>query len=88
MQKVRGSGPGLPGLTPRIHDAQATKSKVSGASTLAIKPMGGVNQSAKQRVPVAPQFSDIDIITTKHLKKDKSCNRIFWNISYFEIWLS
>ena len=31
----------------------------NGACTLALKPMGGVNQSLKQRVPVAPQNGDI-----------------------------
>ena len=39
-----------------------------GASTLALKPMGGVNWSPKQRVPVAPQNGDI--VTAKlFLKK-------------------
>ena len=33
----------------------------NGASTLALKLMGGVNRSPKQRVPVAPQNSDIAI---------------------------
>ena len=40
-------------LTLRIHYTQATAS--DGASTLALKPMGGVNRSPKQRVPVSPQ---------------------------------
>ena len=34
---------------------QLTLSTGNGASTLALKPMGGVNQSLKQSAPVAPQ---------------------------------
>ena len=43
--------------------AQVTESTSDGVSTLALKPLGGVNRSPKQRVPVAPQNSDI--VTTK-----------------------
>ena len=46
--------------------AQATESTGDDASTLALKPMGGVNRSPKQRVPVAPQNGDI---VTAKLKK-------------------
>ena len=42
-----------------IHYAQATEGTGDGAPTLALKPMGGVNQSLKQKVPVAPQNGDI-----------------------------
>ena len=34
---------------------------------VALKPMGGVNQSPKQRVPVLPQNGDI--VTTKKCEK-------------------
>ena len=47
--------PGQSELTPRIHYVQVTGGAGNGASTLALKPMGGVNRSLKQRVPVAPQ---------------------------------
>ena len=40
-------------------NAQATESAGDAASTLALKPMGRVNQSPKQRVPVAPQNGDL-----------------------------
>ena len=46
-------------LIPRIHYVQVTSSPGDGASTLALKPMDGVNQSPKQRVPVAPQNGDL-----------------------------
>ena len=55
-------------LTPRIHYGQVTESAGNGVSTLTLKPMGGVNWSPKQRVPVAPQ--DGDIVTTIFLKKN------------------
>ena len=42
---------------------QVTESAGDGTSTLALKPMGGVNRSPKQRVPVASQNDDI--VTTK-----------------------
>ena len=38
---------------------QVTESADDGASTVALKPMGGVNRSPKQRVPVAPQNGDL-----------------------------
>ena len=47
--------PGQSELTPRIHSAQVTESADDGASTLALKPIGRVNRSPKQRAPVAPQ---------------------------------
>ena len=53
-------------LTHRIHYAQVISSTGNGASTLALKPMGGVNQSLKQRVPLAPQNGNI---VTAKLKK-------------------
>ena len=56
-------------LTPRIHYVQVTESAGNGASTLALKPMGGVNWSPKQRVPVAPQ--NVDIVTENSFKKKK-----------------
>ena len=40
---------------------QATLSAGSGASTLALKPMGRVNQSLKQRVLVVPQNGDLSL---------------------------
>ena len=46
-------------LTPRIHYAQLASSAGNAASTLTLKPMGGVNLSLKQRVPVAPQNGDL-----------------------------
>ena len=44
----------------------------SGASTLALKPMGGVNQSQKQRAPVASQNGEI--ITAKIFLKNFGLN--------------
>ena len=44
---------------PRIHYTQARESTGDGVSTLGLKPMGGVNQSPKQREPVAPQNGDL-----------------------------
>ena len=54
-------------LTLRIHYVQTTSSAGNGASTLALKPMGGVNQSPKQRVSVALQNGDF--VTAKYLFK-------------------
>ena len=48
---------------------QVTEGAGNGAPTLALKPMGRVNQSPKQRVPVAPQNGDI--LTAKKKKKKK-----------------
>ena len=59
--------PGQPELTQRIHYVQASESTGDGASTLALKPMGRVNGSPKQRVPVAPQNGDT--VSTKNYKK-------------------
>ena len=39
--------------------ASDTESTGDGASTLALIPMGRVNQSPKQRVPMTPQNGDI-----------------------------
>ena len=52
-------------LTTRIDYVKATESAGDGASTLALKPMGGVNQSPKQKTPVAPQNGDIAKIKKK-----------------------
>ena len=49
---------------------QVAESACDGASTLALKPMGGVNQSPKQRVPMAPQNGDI--VTAEKLKKTET----------------
>ena len=49
---------------------QATESAGNGASTLALKPVGGVNRSPKQRVPVDPQNGDI--ATAKEFLKKKT----------------
>ena len=49
------SWPGKSEWTLRIHYVQVIESAGYGASTLALTPMGGVNQSPKQRVPVVPQ---------------------------------
>ena len=49
-----------------IHYAQVTESAGDVASTLALKPMGRVNWSPKQRAPVAPQNGDF--VSTKNLK--------------------
>ena len=38
---------------------EATEHEGDGTSTLALKPIGGVNRSPKQRAPVAPQNGDI-----------------------------
>ena len=52
-----------PELTLRIHYAQGTLNTNDRASILTLKPMGRVNQSPKQRVPVDPHL--------KHLKHFK-----------------
>ena len=49
---------------------QATESTGNGVSMLALKPMGRVNQSPKQRVQVARQNGDI--VTAKIKKKKKN----------------
>ena len=71
MREVRGSHPAwgihslLPGsITHKWHHVQ-----VYDASTLALKPMGGINQSLKQRAPVAPQNGDLS--PQKIFKKKK-----------------
>ena len=63
------SRPGKSELTLRIHYVQATESAGHGASILALKPMGGVNQSTKQEAPMTPQNDDI--VTAKKKKKKK-----------------
>ena len=55
MREVHGSGQSW----LRIHYTQMTPSVGHGASTLALKPMGRINQSLKQRVPVALQNGDL-----------------------------
>ena len=52
----------------RIHYAQTTERADNGASTLALKPVGRVNGSLKQRVPESPQTGDI--VTAKIKKKN------------------
>ena len=52
-----------------IHYAQATSSAGNGASSLALKPIGGLNQSLKQRAPVAPQNGDLSL---QKLKKSRA----------------
>ena len=51
----------------RMHYMQVTERVGNGASTLALKPIGRVNLSPKQRVPVAQQNGDI--VTTKKFTK-------------------
>ena len=46
---------GKPGLTLKIYYVQVTESTGDGASTLPLKTLGRVNQTPKQRAPVAPQ---------------------------------
>ena len=46
MQVESNTGDGVSTMTSNTGD---------GVSTLALKPMGGVNQSTKQKAPVAPQ---------------------------------
>ena len=46
-----------------------TESAVDGASTLGLEPIGGVNQSSKQRVPVARENGNI---VTANLKEKKA----------------
>ena len=46
--------PGQSELTPQV-----TSSAGDGASTLALKLMGGVNRSPKQRAPMVPQNGDL-----------------------------
>ena len=60
-----------------------TSSTGNGASTLALKAMDRINQSPKQRVPLAPQNGDI--VTAKIWKKEPKCqsplengNRFSW----------
>ena len=57
-----------------IHYVQATSSTGDGASTLALKPMGGVNQSPKQRSSVAPQNGDL---SPQKIFKKKEDSKIF-----------
>ena len=52
-----------------------TENAGNGASTVALKTMGGVNLSWKQRVLVAPQNGDI--VTAKILKKGEPDNKVF-----------
>ena len=68
MREVHGSGPSLTGVDSEDPLCTSDMSAGNGASTLALKPMGRVNQSPKQRVPVAPQISDI-VTVKKFLKK-------------------
>ena len=55
-------------LTPRIYYARVTESAGDVVSTLDLKSMGGVNESLKQRVAVAPQNGDLSL-EKKLLKK-------------------
>ena len=55
-----------PELTLRIHYAQGTKSTGNDTSTQALIPIGRVNRSPKQRVPLAPENGEI--VTTKKVK--------------------
>ena len=59
--------PGNSELTQRIHYKQPTESAADGVSILALKPMGRVNRSPKQRVPAAKQNDNI--VIAKILKK-------------------
>ena len=70
-----------PELTLSIYYAQVTSSTGNGASTLALKPMGGVNQSPKQRVPVVPQighkifFKKFKKVSVQVSKKNNSVSK-------------
>ena len=59
MREVRGSSPSLVRVDPEDYYTQVTSSAGDGVSTLDLKPMNRVNQSPKQRVPVAPQNGDL-----------------------------
>ena len=59
--------PGNSELTLRIVICKGEQTAGDDWSILALKPMGRVNQSLKQRVPVAPQNGDF--VTTKIKKK-------------------
>ena len=60
-------GPGQSELTQ--------KSVGDGTSTLALEPMGRVNQSSKQRVPVVPQNADLSPQKKKKKKKKKKTEK-------------
>ena len=47
MREVRGLGPSLDRVDSEDHYRQETSSTIAGSSTLALKPMGGDNQSPK-----------------------------------------
>ena len=59
MWEVAGSSPSQARDDSEDHDAQKEKSAGVGAFILALKPMGRVNRSTKQRLPAAPQNDDL-----------------------------
>ena len=61
-------------FSPKIIMHKWEKSAGDGASILALKPMGKVNQSPKQREPVAPQM-----VTCKR----KLCLAFTWLLVYY-----
>ena len=61
-----------PVLTLRIHYMKTISRAGDGLSILVLKPMGGVNWSLKQRVPVASQNDDIVTAKIKNKKQNKN----------------
>ena len=58
-----------------------------GASTLALKRIGGVNQTPKQRVPVAPQNGDLVIaIFFKKISPKPLFSKLFTVLKYLHPW--